>query len=885
MLQLKSIVKHYAMADRRVEALRGIDLEFRKSEFVSILGPSGCGKTTLLNIIGGLDRYTSGDLVVNGLSTKKFKDVDWDIYRNNSIGFVFQNYNLIPHQSVLSNVELAMTLAGISRSERRRRAAEALVKVGLGGHLQKKPDQLSGGEMQRVAIARALVNNPAILLADEPTGALDTGTSAQIMKILKKISKERLVIMVTHNAELAKTYSTRIIRLLDGSVTDDTDPRGGEEKQPAMEADKRRKKKMSMSFFTALSLSLNNLMTKKARTFLIAFAGSIGIIGIALILSLSSGMQSYISNMQEDTLSTYPLQITGQSMDMAGMMGSMMRSNRKNGEEHDLDKVYVNNITTDMMKGISAQVAKNDLQHFKAYLDSDEGGRIRDISNAVQYGYGLDLQIYNSDTADGILKVNPSDILSLMWSDDGPAGNGMMHGGGAGVSVTNAEIWTEMIGNQALLEKQYELLAGSWPSAYNEVVLVVDENNELSDTVLYSLGLLDQAEFKEMQEKIQKGESIAGGAGDSAAYTYNELLELSFKLVLHTDCFEKENGLWVDRGDSETYMKPIIDRAPEIKVAGIIRPREEIMATSIGGAVAYAADLTRYVTDQINSAAIVEAQKADPETNVFTGLPFDMDDYTDNLTMDDLERYLQTLPAAEQTQMQGMISSLTEEEVLAAFAGMMRDAAGKATTYEDNLARFGVIDPDNPSSISIYPKDYDSKESVSAYIEEYNRVQKEAGHDEYVISYSDMMAVMMSSVTSIVNIITYVLIAFVAISLVVSSLMIGIITYISVLERTKEIGILRSIGASKKDISRVFNAETIIVGFVAGALGILITLLLNIPISYIIKRLVDVSGIATLPVYGAVGLIIISMLLTVIAGLLPSRIAARKDPVEALRTE
>ena len=884
MLKLKNIVKHYAMGDRKIEALKGIDLDFRKSEFVSILGPSGCGKTTLLNIIGGLDRYTSGDLVVNGLSTKKFRDVDWDIYRNNSIGFVFQNYNLIPHQSVLSNVELAMTLAGISRSERRKRASEALVKVGLEGHLHKKPNQLSGGEMQRVAIARALVNNPDILLADEPTGALDTGTSAQIMEILKEISKERLIIMVTHNPDIAETYSTRIIRLLDGSVTDDTNPYRDGEKMPSVESGKKRKKKISMSFFTALSLSLNNLMTKKARTLLTAFAGSIGIIGIALILSLSSGMQAYIGNIQEDTLSTYPIQISSQSMDMAGMMSMMMNSNRNSGEGHELDKVYANDIMTDMMKSVSAQVAKNDLKQFKVYLDSDEGHEIRDISNAVQYGYGLDLQIYSADTAEGILKVNPSDVFSQL-AGGAPEGGGIMGGGHSGIPMMNADVWTEMIGNRTLLEKQYELLAGSWPSTYSEVVLVVDENNELSDTVLYALGLLDQAELKEMREKIEQGESIAEAAGGAAAYSYDELLEMSFKLLLNTDYYEKENGLWVDRSDEETYMKPIIVEALDIRIAGIIRPQKEVTATSISGAVAYTADLTRYVTDRVNEAEIVKEQKADPEINVLTALPFDMDDYTDNLTMDDLNGYLQTLPPAEQKQMGGMMSSLTEEEALAAFAGMMRDAAGRATTYEDNLARFGVIDLDNPSSISIYPKDYDSKESVSACIEDYNRAQKDAGHDEYVISYSDMMAIMMSSVTSIVNIITYVLIAFVAISLVVSSLMIGIITYISVLERTKEIGILRSIGASKKDISRVFNAETIIVGFVAGALGILITVLLNIPISYIIKRLVDVSGIAVLPLYGAVGLIIISVLLTVVAGLLPSRIAARKDPVEALRTE
>ncbi len=879
MLQLKNIVKQYPVGDTSVEALRGVDLKFRKNEFVSILGPSGCGKTTLLNIIGGLDRYTSGDLVVNDVSTKRFKDVDWDIYRNNSIGFVFQSYNLIMHQSVLSNVELAMTLAGISKSERKKRATEALVKVGLSDQIHKKPNQLSGGQMQRVAIARALVNNPDILLADEPTGALDSETSVQIMEILKEIAKERLIIMVTHNPDLASTYSTRIIRLLDGKVIDDTNPYH-EKEQHIKELGKKKKKKISMTFLTALSLSLNNLMTKKTRTFLTAFAGSIGIIGIALILSLSSGMQAYISNMQEDTLSTYPIQITSQSMDIGGMMGTMMQSNRDDEKVHDLDKVYSSNIMMDMMRTLSAQVAKNDLKQFKAYLDSNNGKKIHNLSNAVQYGYDLDLQIYKSDTSNGVLKVNPSNVFSQMMGGGSMGGASM-----GGISMMNSDVWTEMIGNQTLLEKQYDVLAGSWPSAYNEVVLVVDENNELSDTVLYSLGLLDQAELKEMQEKIQKGESIDDLVAETTSYTYDELLNLSFKLVLNTDYFEKENGLWVDKSDKETYMKPVIDKALDVKVVGIIRPNKEVTASSISGSIAYTSDLTKYVIDKINNAEIVKEQKVNTDINVITGLPFDIDGYTKDLTMDDVNEYIKTLTEDEQKQMQGMIQTMAEEQVLTAFAERMRDDAGKAETYEGNLAHFGVVDLNNPSSINIYPKDYESKESVAISIDEYNTLQESAGHDEYVISYSDMMALMMSSVTSIVDIITYVLIAFVAISLVVSSLMIGIITYISVLERTKEIGILRSIGASKRDISRVFNAETVIVGFVAGALGILITLLINIPINFIIKGFVGISGIASLPIYGAIGLIIISMLLTVIAGLLPSRIAAKKDPVEALRTE
>ncbi len=878
MLQLKDITREYKIGDMKIGALKGINLEFRENEFVSIVGPSGCGKTTLLNIIGGLDRYTLGDLSINGVSTKQYKDVDWDIYRNNSIGFVFQNYNLISHQSVIANVELAMTLAGISKSERRKKAIEALRSVGIEDQKNKKPNQLSGGQMQRVAIARALVNNPKILLADEPTGALDSETSIQIMEVLKEIAKDRLVVMVTHNAALANTYSTRIVELLDGNVIGDSDPYKKEDKK--VEELKRKKKKKSMSFFTALSLSLNNLLTKKTRTILTAFAGSIGIIGIALILSLSSGMQGYINSMQEDTLSTYPIEISSQSLDMTGMMSSFMTANRSKTEEKVLDRIYVNTIVGEMMKSLSATVSKNDLKEFKKYLDSEEGNNILDLSNGISYGYDLDLQVFKKDTTDEILKVNPSEVFSLLMG-----GNGVGTSPFVQMPVTGSNVWTEMIDNEELLQKQYDILAGSWPSDFNQVLLVVDKNNELSDIVLYTLGLLDQEELKDTIKNIQEGKAIDDLSRDISEFSYEDLLDLSFKLVLNSDYYEKVDDLWVDKQDVDSYMRKVIDKGLDIEVVGIVKPNEEVTATSISGSIAYNVDLMNYVIDSINSSQIVKEQKENPDIDVITGLPFEIDDYTENLTMEDVRKYMLSLPEQEQAQMGMMIQAMPEEEVLRMFSEMIKLDAIKAASYEGNLNLFGSVDYDNPSSINIYPKDYDSKEEVASYILDYNEMQKAKGKDEYTISYTDIMAVMMSSVTSIVNIITYVLIAFVAISLVVSSLMIGIITYISVLERTKEIGILRSIGASKKDIARVFNAETVIVGFVAGGLGILITVLLNIPINMIIKNLTGVSGISTLPIYGAVGLIIISVVLTVIAGIFPSRIAAYKDPVEALRTE
>ncbi|MCL2679279.1 MAG: ABC transporter ATP-binding protein/permease [Dehalococcoidia bacterium] len=876
MLQIKGISKRYTTGDLTQIALNDVSLNLRDSEFVAVLGPSGSGKTTLLNIIGGLDRYDSGDLIINGISTKKYKDRDWDSYRNHTIGFVFQSYNLIPHQSILSNVELALTISGVSKSERRKRAKDALTQVGLGDQAHKRPTQMSGGQMQRVAIARALVNNPGILLADEPTGALDTETSVHIMNLLKEVARDRLVIMVTHNSELADKYANRIVKLRDGKVIYDSNPCD----IPAAAATEPVHKKMGkakMSFFTALSLSMNNLMTKKTRTFLTSFAGSIGIIGIALILSLSSGMQAYIKNVQEDTLSTYPIQIASESMDIGGIMTAMMGSSKIDRSGRDPDAVYSGNILSDMIKSIAAQLTRNDLQTFKAYLESADGARIVELTNDIQYGYNLDLQIYKTDTSNGVIQVNPSKLLSQLMGTENDSSGGMMGGGFI------ADTWTEMLGNRELLEKQYDVLAGAWPTAYNEIVIIVDENNEISDFVLYSLGIMDQDELTKMVEKLFTGEPI--DVSEVASYSYDELLNLTFKLVLNTDVYAKEDGLWVDKSASEVFMKSVINEALELKIVGILRPSAEVTATSISGAVAYTSELTRYVIDQILESQIVREQMANPETNVLTGAPFDMKSYTDSLTIGDVYAYMAMLPETQQAQMSAMMQGMSEEEILSMFASMMRDSAGSATTYEDNLTIFGVVDLAIPSSISIYPKDFESKNKIAEYIEEYNAWQKASGHEEYAIGYTDFMAVMLSSVTSIINIITYVLIAFVATSLVVSSIMIAIITYISVLERTKEIGILRSIGASKGDVSRVFNAETIIEGFIAGALGVGITLLINIPINIIIKSITGIGTIAALPITGAVGLITLSVVLTVIAGLIPSRIAAKKDPVIALRTE
>lgn len=837
MLELNGIRKTYVTGTTSVEALKGIDLKFRDSEFVSILGQSGCGKTTLLNIIGGLDKYTSGDLKINGRSTKDFKDRDWDAYRNNSIGFVFQSYNLIPHQTVLSNVELALTLSGVSKAERRQRATEALEKVGLKEQIHKKPNQMSGGQMQRVAIARALVNDPDILLADEPTGALDTQTSIQIMDLLKEISKDRLIIMVTHNPELATQYSTRIIRLLDGTITDDSNPYNGEDDNITTKTDedsltdkkssKTKKKKTSMSFFTALSLSLNNLMTKKTRTILTAFAGSIGIIGIALILSISNGIQNYIDRVQRDTLSSYPIQLQKESVDVSSMIENMMGNKDKN-VDHDNDKIYSNNIMTDMVNSMVAEVNSNNLKAFKSYLEnhkSDVDGYISDI----QYSYDVPLYIYSTDTSDGVTQLNPSSVMENMYGMS-VSGDGMMSAG-----MQNTSVWSRLFDNRQMLDEQYDLIAGSWADNYNEVMLVVDENNEIDDYTLYSLGFKDPAEVKKIFKNVMAGNSYET---EETQYTYDEVLDKKFKLVLPTDLYRYNDtfGIWEDASHDDEYMTTVVNNAEEVKIAGIIRKNPDAASVSVSSGVAYTKDLMPYIIEKVKETQIVKQQLADPEKDVFTGMSFDNDKTS-------------------------------------------------ISTLENNKSLLGITSEDNPSEIDIYAKDFDSKEKLQDFIKNYNDEVTADGRDEDTINYTDYVGILMSSVSTIITAISSVLIAFVAISLVVSSIMIGIITYISVLERTKEIGVLRSIGASKKDVSRVFNAETLIEGFVSGAMGIIITLILCIPANAVIKNVTDISNVAQLPVAGAVILVIISMLLTTIAGLIPAKMAAKKDPVVALRTE
>lgn len=883
MLSLKNIVKDYAVGDDVVHALRGVSIDFRKNEFVSVLGQSGCGKTTLLNIIGGLDKYTSGDLVINGKSTKEYKDRDWDTYRNHSIGFVFQSYNLIPHQSVLSNVELALTLSGVSKSQRRQRAIDALTKVGLADQIHKKPNQMSGGQMQRVAIARALVNNPDILLADEPTGALDSETSLAIMEILKEISKDKLIIMVTHNPELAEKYSNRIVRLLDGEVIDDSNPYEiSEEEAKKLEeeaANAKKVKKTSMSFLTALSLSLNNLMTKKGRTFLTSFAGSIGIIGIALILSLSNGVQEYIDRVQEETLSSYPLQIDRQTVDYSDMFSTTSEETSE-GTKRDDDKIYSNDVMYGMMNTMMSQVITNNLKDFKTFLEDETDG-IRDYVTDIQYTYTTPLHIYRADTTGGLVKVNPTTIFEDMYAAMGidftmsDSANSMYTG-----AMSMMGVWGEMLDNEELLDSQYDLLAGRMPQKYNEVVFVVDENNGVSDYALYALGLLDFSEIEEMLDKAMKGEQIEENVRESTSYTFEEILGIEFKLMLNTDYFEKKDGVWVDRSKDDAYIASKLSQSETIKIVGILKPAEDSVALSIVGNIGYRSDLMETLITRVNESEIVKEQLASPETDVFTGLSFEKTELTEEMLMG----YIATLPEAEQAEMNGYIEQMkamgmSMADIVKTFESQM--SMTTSATYDGNLTKLGVANLDDPVSILIFPKDFESKDAIVAKIDEYN--EKAAEGNEIV--YTDIVGLMMSSVTTIINAISYILIAFVAISLVVSSIMIGIITYISVLERTKEIGILRAIGASKKDISRVFNAETLIVGFCAGAIGIGVTLLLNIPINMIVLHLTDINHLSKLPVVGGIVLVLISMLLTFIAGLVPSRMAAKKDPVIALRSE
>lgn len=847
MLQLKNIKKNYESGEEIVKALKGINIEFRESEFVAILGPSGCGKTTLLNIIGGLDHYTSGDLIIDGISTKKYKDRDWDTYRNHRIGFVFQNYNLITHQSVLSNVELALTLSGVDKKTRRKKAIEVLEKVGLKDQMHKKPNQMSGGQMQRVAIARALVNDPDILLADEPTGALDTKTSIQIMEILKEISKDRLIIMVTHNPYLAEKYATRTINLLDGEITSDTKPYNSKKE---IKEKKETGKKTSMSFMTAMNLSLNNLMTKKGRTILTAFAGSIGIIGIALILAISNGVQEYINNVEEETLTSYPLTVQEETVEIADFISSMQPSS--DTEEHEEGKIYSNDVMSEMMATASASVESNNLEAFKSYIESDDTN-IKNYTSAISYSYNLNLQIYKDDNEE-IIQVNPNTVLDEL----GMSMNEMQS------AFMSTDVFSEMFDSQEMNEQMYDLVAGSWPDEYNEVVLVVDENNEISDFTLYALGLKDQSELSEMYQNIVNGTPFEV---EQTSYDMDDLVGMKFKFVLNSDCYELENGIWVDKRNNDDYMKELLDNAEEIVITGIIRPNEESIIASTAGGVMYLKDLKEYVINKINESEIAQAQLENTDINVFTGQEFSDEEFDISTLTPEQMAYLQSLSPTEMA------------EVIATY----EEQAG--ATYEDVLNQIGVIDLDKPTAINIYPKDFDSKDEIVNIINNYNDDQRDNGHDENVINYTDIVGVMMSGVSTIVDVISYVLMAFVSISLIVSSIMIGIITYISVLERTKEIGILRAIGASKKDISRVFNAETFIEGLTAGVMGILITLLLTIPINIIIKNLSGISNIAVLPVGGAIILVIISVLLTTIAGLIPSRMASKKDPVEALRVD
>jgi len=817
MLELKKITKTYVLNDFKQKALDNVSISFRKNEFASILGPSGSGKTTLLNVIGGLDQYDSGDLIINETSTKKYSDRDWDTYRNHRVGFVFQSYNLIPHQSVLANVELALTLSGVSRKERVKRAKEALVKVGLEKHINKKPSQLSGGQMQRVAIARALVNDPEILLADEPTGALDSETSTQIMNLLKEIANDKLVIMVTHNPDLAEEYSSRIIKLKDGKIIDDTNPYDGiEDTRYDLEEEKKNTKKTSMNLKTALSLSLNNLMTKKGRTILTAFAGSIGIIGIAMILSLSNGVQEYIDKVQRETLSSYPLSIEANTMDFSQMLESITDIEIKEcikGNICTTDDISFNPYLT-----MKSSLVSNNLKDFKTYLDNNE--EIDEFITDIKYTYDLDLQVYSKNSSDKIVKVNPntrSMDMNMMMS-----GNMTMP---SGESALLSNVFRELIDSDELFDSQYEILSGKYPESYNEMILIVDENNNIPLSVMYSLDIENRDELTSIINKVTNKEDTGI---ESISYNYDDLLNREYKLIFNTDYYEKVNGIWVDKSNDTNYLEKLYEEGTSLKIVGIARLKEDATA-GYSGYVGYTHELTQYVIEEINKKDIAKEQLENKDINVFTGSMFD----------------------------------------------------GYTTTYDNNLNILGIENLNSPKTINIYPIDFEAKEKIEDIILEYN----DSALEENQIKYTDMVGTLLSGVTTIVDVISYILIAFVAISLVVSSIMIAIITYISVLERTKEIGILRAIGASKKDITRVFNAETIIEGFISGVLGIVVTLLLCIPINIIVESLFDVKNIALLPVDGAIILIIISVVLTLVAGLIPSRMASKKDPVVALRSE
>ena len=986
MLEIRNIVKNYETGSETVHALKGVSIAFRESELVSILGQSGCGKTTLLNIIGGLDQYTSGDLIINGQSTKQYKSADWDIYRNHSVGFIFQSYNLIPHQSVLSNVELALTLSGVSKAERRRRAKEALEKVGLGNQLNKRPNQMSGGQMQRVAIARALVNDPDILLADEPTGALDSETSIQIMELVKEIAKDRLVIMVTHNPELAEKYSTRIVKLLDGRIVGDSDP-FDPAKEPAhsevRKTEVTKGQKTSMSFLTALSLSKNNLMTKKGRTFLTSFAGSIGIIGIALILSLSNGVQEYINSVERSTLASFPVSIQHETVDYTSLMTSMMNVRDNAEENRDPDRIYTNDISTEMMKTMLSEMQTNNLAEFKEYLESDPDGIGASIEE-IQYSYDSNLYIYGHSADGDIMQINPSTVMSAMMGQSMADNVSQMTNTYSSLmgssSMSSYDAFRELLSTD-MLKTEYEVLAGRLPEAYNEVVVLVTDRNELSDVTLYTLGLRDQGELEGMMSSVMAGESFDLDTGD-LSFSYDDLMGMEFSMLTAPEFYQKnDDGTWTDmRSDSE-FMEQAAENGLKLKVVGILKPdADSLISSTNSGGIGYTHALTEYMIDKTNSSELVKAQKENPDVDVFTGIEFPKADEEEEQPMSQseaMEMLTGMLTEEQRTKLnEGIMAALTEEQqaqIQSAMMGMVSDEqmnsimmgvltpeqltqlqsgadvnslltdAQKAqmsaqiaasltaeqnaelsemmngmadptkmytifmqvlttdqlrqlmdmtkepettdATYDGNLKLLGVAELSEPSSMKIYATDFESKEKITQLIEKYNDSKIADDNQADVINYTDYVGLMMSSVSDIINSISYILIAFVAISLIVSSIMIGIITYISVLERTKEIGILRAMGASKRDISNVFNAETLIVGFSAGVIGIAVTVLLNIPINIIIENITGIANVALLPWQGGVILVVISMLLTLIAGLVPAGVAAKKDPVEALRTE
>lgn len=1003
MLELKDIRKEYCTGDLKVEALKGISLQFRKSEFVSILGPSGCGKTTMLNLIGGLDKYTDGDLVINGRSTKDFKDRDWDGYRNHSVGFVFQSYNLIPHQTVLQNVELALSLSGVGKAERRKRAKEALEAVGLGDQLKKKPSEMSGGQMQRVAIARALVNNPDIILADEPTGALDTQTSVQVMKILKEVAKDRLVVMVTHNPELANEYSTRIIRMLDGVITDDSAPLTEEEetaekvKYAKQLMSKKREKKPSMSLMTSFGLSLKNLFTKKGRTILTSFAGSIGIIGIALIFAVSHGMTEYINTVQEETLSSYPLTLEAQHLDMGSLLSTFMGT-AESGSEHEKDAIYQKGMLYDMINSLNTMEAdENDLNAFKKYIERERSAEgqneaLKEAISGVQYTYDLDLIVYTESLDGNIIESDTEALLqSLLLEYFGMDLSAMVNMGNsssmsAGMSSMSpmgaSSLWQEMLPGDngklisPLLEKQYDVIYGSWPTEYNEIVVVVDENNEVDDMALYALGLKSKEDIDALAQAAFNGTEVKA---ETESWSFEQLCDMDFRVILNSDCYtyDDASGIYVDLRDSQAGLKYLYDNGTSLKISGIIRPKEDAVATMMTGNIGYTSELTKFVVENAKESESIKAQLENPTKDIFNGLPFkeNAGDLTDAEKVTEFKKFIEALdergkakayveimsiPAKEEldaiveqtlapmtredmqatmamvlSQQMGMseeevaeyLGAMPEEDIVGLFtemvveqtkmqyaaqvqaqlAGMSDEQLSGAlmmamtqftteqmviyhdevlefseSSYENNLRELGYVDLETPSSINLYASSFENKDIIEEVIADYNKNVDELEK----IAYTDYVGLMMSSITTIINSITYVLIAFVAISLIVSSIMIGVITLISVQERTKEIGILRAIGASKKNVSSMFNAETVIIGFTSGVLGVVVTYLLCIPINMILNAVTGINNLdAILPFSVALILVGISVLLTLIAGIIPSRSAAKKDPVVALRTE